>query len=394
MPLCRLWKLIMTRKDSPAALYIHIPFCVQKCSYCDFYSLEAWDSSCLQSYVDALTGEIRLRCHEWGERCFASIFFGGGTPSLLNTAQIATILDSIYRYYRVHPQAEITIEANPATLGRQKLRGYCYAGVNRISLGVQSFFDDELLLLGRIHSAQDVYKTFDMLRQAGIDNINLDLIYGLPNQSMGRWLANLRKAIELKPEHISAYLLQLEASTPMGQQVQHKELALPDDELLLQMYHQTRNLLQESNYFQYEISNFALTGRTCQHNIFYWKAYDYLGLGVGAVSKLGGIRRLNQAAIEQYIKKVEQHELPPQTLLESMDEHEQLADAIIMGLRMVEGINRQELYHRFGLDPYSRYEKEIDECINRELLLQDGDMLRLTEKGYFLSNEVFYRFLP
>lgn len=384
----------MTRKDRPAALYIHIPFCVQKCSYCDFYSLEAWDQPCLQSYVDALGREIQLRCDEWGEQHFASIFFGGGTPSLLSATQITSILDSIYQYYRVHPQAEITIEANPATLGLQKLRGYHSAGVNRISLGVQSFFDDELQLLGRLHSSRDVYRTFAVLRQAGFDNINLDLIYGLPHQSIERWLANLHQAIELQPEHISAYLLQLEVSTPMGRQVQDALLTLPDDELLVQMYHHTRNLLQESGYFHYEISNFALAGRTCQHNTFYWKANDYLGLGAGAVSKLDGKRRLNQAALEQYIKKIGHHELPPQTLLESMNQDEQLADAIIMGLRMVEGIDRQELHRRFGLDLYRRYAKDIHECIDRELLHQDGDILRLTEKGYFLSNEVFYRFIP
>lgn len=384
----------MINEKLPAGIYIHIPFCLQKCAYCDFFSLEAWDEPCLQTYVEALISELKMRREEWADRHFSSIYFGGGTPSLLSPAQIGKILDQICRLLIVDSEAEISMEANPATLNLPRLRSYRSAGVNRISLGVQSFFDDELALLGRIHSASDVYSTVDLVDRAGFDNFNLDLIYGLPGQTAKRWQENLNRAAELKPDHLSCYLLQLEDDTPMGQKVEQGKLVLPDDEVLVQIYDQTRNFLRQCGYIHYEISNFSIPGQECRHNLFYWKAYDYLGLGAGAVSKIHAQRRLNKTDLEQYMKTVAEEKLPPQIILESMNRREQLADALIMGLRLMQGVDREELLERFGMDIYLLYQEEINTCLDMDLITITGDNLRLTERGYFVSNEVFCRFLP
>ncbi|WP_054691922.1 radical SAM family heme chaperone HemW [Syntrophomonas palmitatica] len=261
---------------SSLGIYIHVPFCLQKCRYCDFYSLPlAWPVD-MASYNQALLAEISLKASLYPHQSIQSIYIGGGTPSLLSPQQIQTIITVIKNSFNLNIDAEISLEANPAALHEQKMAGLLEAGINRFSLGVQSFDDEELRLMGRAHNARQAYETIELFQRQGCKNFNIDLIYGLPGQSIEKWLQNLKQAAECNPSHLSLYLLQLEEHTPMGRDAAAKKIRLPGEDIEWEMYYQAVSYLQEHGYDHYELSNFCRPGYHCRHNLLYWSACEYL----------------------------------------------------------------------------------------------------------------------
>lgn len=377
----------------PQSIYIHIPFCLKKCGYCDFYSLPGASADTLEKYTRSLLTEIDQQAAVNSAAPIKTIYFGGGTPSLLAGKQIESILARICSDFEVDPGAEISLEANPATLDREKLKTIIEAGVNRLSLGVQSFSDDELRMLGRIHNSHDVFRTVDTVESLGIKNYNIDLIYGLPGQSIKGWLFNLEQAVSCRPSHISMYLLQLDACTPLGRDTAAGRVVLPDDESEALMYYTGIDYLNSQGYRQYEISNLCIPGAECRHNISYWQSAPYLGLGVGAVSFGGSRRWRNQPDLELYLEKLADNQVVPAEELECMDEAGLMIDAVILQLRMTEGIELANFEARFRVDLTRLYEQVISLCRQRGLLEVEHGRLFLTRAGYFLSNEVLCRFM-
>lgn len=376
-----------------AGIYVHIPFCMQKCAYCDFYSIVTNSPQIREEYTASIVKELQMLAPLYKERSFVSIYLGGGTPSLLSAHQVERIVNEIVRSYQITKDIEISMEANPATLSLLQLQELKQAGINRISLGVQSFNKSELNTLGRVHDVNQVWKTIDMFKKAGIDNFNLDLIYGIPGQSMDSWMKSLQMAVKSEAKHISAYLLQLESHTPLAKRISRGELAMLDEDLEAEMYYIMLEYLKEEGLKQYEISNFARAGYECRHNILYWKAREYLGIGAGAVSFMDGKRSINLASIDKYIQANKNSKLPETDILEDMDDSEKVIDAIIMGLRMTEGIKQQEFLERFAVDIMEQYKEKIERCIDMGLLECKKGSVSLSSKGYFLSNEVFRSFI-
>lgn len=322
-----------------------------------------------------------------------SIYLGGGTPSLLNGQQLKSILQTVANEFTLLPGAEISLEANPATLDKVKLAQMEEAGINRISLGVQSFFDDELALLGRIHNADAVMETIELLHARGWKNFNLDLIYGLPGQSLDKWLQSLKRAVDCSPSHLSLYLLQLEEQTPMGKDVAGGRLKMLDEDNEWYMFDQAMEYLEGKEFEHYEISNFCRSGYECRHNLRYWQAEEYLGLGAGAVSFINGSRFINEPYLKQYIDTLSSGEQWPVKELEHMLGRELMIDALILGLRLCAGIDLDQFKQRFGVDITSEYKEIIAYYRNRGLLNIVNGHLKFTKAGYFLSNQVLCQFM-
>lgn len=382
----------MINSSDPMGIYIHIPFCLNKCDYCDFYSEPLADMGTLENYTCSVINELQLRQAEFN-RPFASIYLGGGTPSLLNPGQIERILDSVFKYYRPYGDTEISMEVNPATVNLRDMNNLHKVGVNRLSIGVQSFSDIELRTMGRIHNGREAAAILDNVSKAGFDNFNIDLIYGLPGQTIQSWRSNLSQALDFNPQHISAYLLQLEPSTPMARKIDEGKLNLLDDELESSLYYDTLEFLQGKGYEHYEISNFAANDRRCLHNMLYWQGCNYLGIGAGAVSFDGSQRTLNKPPLEKYIESLLTSCLPSRKVLETMDQHQKVIDAIILGLRLTTGISRGKFQRRFGVDIMNEYEKVINNCQIEGLLEQANDRIYLTKRAYFISNQVLSQFM-
>jgi len=343
----------------------------------------------LKQYTRCLMKEVRQRALSLPGIKIKTIYFGGGTPSLLTSKQMIGILEQIYKFFNLEDNIEISLEANPATLNRNLLNEYMKAGINRISLGVQSFNDEELEILGRSHNCKQVVSTIDLIKSAGVDNFNLDLIYGIPGQSIDKWLTNLYMAIETNPTHISTYLLQLDSSTPLASEINLGKLHMLGEETELNMYYKGINLLESYGYTHYEISNFARTGYECRHNLVYWKADEYLGIGCGAVSFINNKRTINVPNIRAYLHDLHVSNKWKIEELEAMSRSELIGDALILGLRLCRGINIEQFNQRFHIDMYQDYKDIIDKLINRGLLQVKDGWLSLTSRGYFLSNEVF-----
>ncbi len=401
------------------ALYLHVPFCQTKCHYCDFNSYRGL-SSLIAPFVEALGREIRL----WGEAAghppVSTVFFGGGTPSLLSGAQIRQLLNDCRRAFALAPDAEVSLEANPGTVDTQHLATYREAGVNRLSFGVQSLHDDELTWLGRRHSAEEARRAYRLGRAAGFDNINLDFILGLPGQPLARWRATLEGALELAPEHLSCYALTVEEETPLGKAVGLGRVSVPDSDAQADMYLLAEELLAKADYEHYELSNWARAGRRCRHNLVYWRNGPYLGLGPGAHSHYRGWRfavlksprqyleRLSSAVILSEAKNpllVREKGRPPVSwdprsvspLLseaEPISAARELSETIIMGLRLSEGVSRAAFRRRAGRDIAEAYGLQIKELEGLGLVELTPDALRLTPRGRLLGNEAFVRFLP
>jgi len=371
-------------------LYVHIPFCRHKCNYCSFASYQFRETD-IAVYLCALKAELAQRT---GGRPIRSIYFGGGTPSLLSPEQIGDILATIDSLSAVDEAAEITIEANPGTLDTAYLAAVRGLGVNRLSLGAQSMNNRELDLLGRIHKAAEVQEAVHCALSAGFENLNLDLIYGLPGQGLSDWQMTLDEAIAMKPEHLSLYALTLDAETPMWRAI--KEMSLPDidPDLSADQYEMAEDLLAAHGYRHYEISNWAKEGRECRHNMVYWQNRPYLGVGVAAHSWLDGHRTANTGNLDEYLAAF----AGKRPLLSDMDEvigpDMELAETVILGLRLEAGVDINSLKNHFGIDVLSYYSQPIREMVDSGLMKHTGEYIRLTRRGRLLSNEVFWRILP
>ncbi len=369
------------------ALYIHVPFCRRKCRYCSFVSCAGREAD-IPAYLTAVKGEI---AGSIGGDSVSTVFLGGGTPSLLPADDIDGILELVRPSLR--DGAEVSIEANPATVDAAWLRAVRETGVNRLSLGVQSFNDDELAMLGRLHTADEARETVRQARDAGFDNLNIDLIYGLPGQTLSDWRRTLAEAIACAPEHLSLYALTLEEETPIWRDIERGALPEPDPDTAADHYELAEDVLAAAGYGHYEISNWALAGRECRHNLTYWENRPYIGVGVAAHSCREGRRYANTASLDEYLAGAAGEPLPPE-LDEEIGPELAMAETVILGLRLCQGIAVAGIEGRFGIDPLARYQGQIEEMTGLGLLEQSAGRLRLTGRGRLLSNEVFWRFLP
>ena len=364
------------------SLYIHIPFCKQKCLYCDFPSFSGKESL-INSYVDSLIKEIEVKCSNY---IIASLFIGGGTPSYLDKSNLKKLLNQINKL-NFRQNAEKTIECNPGTLNEEKLEIIKNGGINRLSFGLQSTDDKLLKEIGRIHNYNEFLENYKMARKIGFDNINIDLMYGLPNQTADSYLDSLREIIKLNPEHISAYSLIIEEGTKFYQLYQKDLLDIPSEDDERKMYNTGRKLLLENGYNHYEISNFARTGRECFHNKIYWKCKQYIGIGAFASSYINSVRYKNTEDIEQYIYKINNN-IDTKIIEKINTVNDDIEEFMFMGLRMIEGISEDEFIKRFNIDVFAVYKKVIEDNIKKGLLLRKNRRIYLTEKGIEFSNLV------
>ncbi|MGO9614403.1 MAG: radical SAM family heme chaperone HemW [Dissulfurispiraceae bacterium] len=367
----------------PKALYIHIPFCIKKCWYCDFYSILA-PPPLRTRYVDALCKEIGLR--EPSLSVLKSVYIGGGTPTTLSIGAISQILAAVKERALISPHAEISIEANPGTMTQDKADNLLSLGINRVSLGIQSLIDSELKLLGRSHNADDAVRAAETIRKAGFTNVSIDLIYGIPGQGPEEWQYTLRKAIELCPDHISAYELTLEEKTPLYRASEKGQITLPDEPSIVEMYLKGIDTLADHGYVHYEISNFAKPGFQCGHNLNYWNRGEYIGIGAGAHSFINGTRTAHAKDVVHYIESIERGSLPitERFAIRGDDEFNEM---VFLGLRKTEGIDLRAVPEGKKASIY----KAVSMLSAHGLVEIQNDHLRLTRKGLLLSNEVIVR---
>ncbi len=374
-----------------AALYLHIPFCEKRCLYCDFYTVVGVDER-IPDYIHALQKEIVLRAAEdfWQRQRFETIFFGGGTPSLLSPAQLAEIFDACFASFNFNPAPEITLETNPGTITNEQLAQYRAAGVNRLSFGVQSFDESELQLLDRTHSPEQAQAAILGARYAGFENVSLDLIFALPNQTRKRWQENLKRAVELEPNHISAYNLTIEAGTPLDHAIRKGKLAPLTEEEEREMYEFTINFLAQHGYRHYEISNFARPGSEARHNIKYWDGSAYLGLGAAAHSYDGKRRFWNAANLRKYLESLASNALAEEGG-EELTPRQKKFEFAFLGLRQTRGVDLQEFQRKFRV-PFERaFNGVVAEMESEGLLVRENDFLRLSPEGIFLCDEICAR---
>lgn len=378
------------------ALYLHIPFCIQKCRYCAFHSWPlpggAEGRDVLTEYLRALRREIRTVSAHYGRQRLESIYFGGGTPTILEPAELCALLETIGHYFNPADTVEITVEANPGTVSGAGLQALRKFGVNRLSLGAQSFHPEELQLLGRVHTADDIYAAFRTGRAAGFGNINLDLIYALPGQNVADWRCNLQKALDLHPEHLSIYGMSLEEGAPLAADVAAGRLEICPEEEQIAMWETTAALLAEAGYERYEIANFARPGRQCRHNLTYWLNRPYLGLGLAAHGYFRGIRYANYDSIADYLRATAQEELP-RALEELQTSEQERTDTIIMGLRLTQGLSRAAFQARFGASFEEVFGEQMNFLIEEGLMGKSEAYIYLTERGRILANYVLAHFV-
>ncbi|MBQ8591430.1 MAG: oxygen-independent coproporphyrinogen III oxidase [Lachnospiraceae bacterium] len=359
-------------------IYIHIPFCVKKCLYCDFLSAPA-KLPVQEEYVKKLLSEIEQESVKYRVYSVDTIFFGGGTPSVLPPEWIVQILKKIQECFFVRNTAEITIEVNPGTVSEQALYMYRNAGINRLSIGLQSFQEKELKYLGRIHTPEQFLDTFSCARKVGFTNINVDIMSALPEQTMSDYRNTVEKVLELRPEHVSAYSLIVEEGTPFYEM----QLNLPDEDVDRQMYQYTERILNAYGYERYEISNYAKPGYECRHNVAYWRRLPYVGFGIGAASMVDNVRWKNVDDLECVGEKEN---------IQKLTKEEQMEEFMFLGLRMTKGVSRQEFHEQFQVPIEDIYGKVLSKMEQLELL-ENGDWIRLTRKGLDVSNYVMSEFL-
>ena len=393
--------------NSPIALYVHIPFCETKCPYCDFNTY-AGIEPLMGQYVDSLVAEIALWGNTLGSPQVRTVFFGGGTPSYLPQDSIGSVIAAINNNFEVQPGAEVTMEANPGDLTLQKLEALRGLGINRLSIGVQSFDDDLLQLLGRRHTSDQATIAFHVAAEAGFENVSIDLMYGLPHQDVETWQRTLDQACGLRPKHISMYCLTLEEGTPLHQWVKIGRFPDPDPDLAADMYEAAQHTMGALAYRHYEISNWAQPGYESLHNLVYGRNEPYLGVGPGAHSYLADHRFANLNSPREYIKKLtnleraqsgrapsSQEQFPPAPTVEyveRIDKKLAIAETLMMGLRLDTGIDVREFTSRFGVPPDQVHGETIVELTSLGLLESTNGSIRLTQRGRMLGNEVFSRF--
>ena len=368
-------------------LYVHIPFCVRKCAYCDFLSWNA-DAAWRQEYVETLVCEIQQAKESYKEYRVTTIFLGGGTPSILSAEQIERIFRALRENFRIEEDAEITIEANPGTVTAEKAETWKRVGINRVSIGLQSAENRELKMLGRIHTYEEFLDTYRLLREKGFCNLNVDLISAIPGQSVKSWERTLRKVADLSPEHISAYSLIIEEGTPFYDMYQKGIIKETEENLDRDMYYLVNAMLKENGYHRYEISNFAKKGFECEHNKVYWRTQEYKGFGLGAHSYMDGRRFHNTYDFKEYIEE----KVKPLDM-ELLSDEEKEEEFMFMGLRMTEGISKRDFRERFKTDIYNVYGEELKTLIEEKLINEKDDRIFLSERGIDISNQIFEKFV-
>ncbi len=395
-----------TKTKQSLGVYIHIPFCIKKCSYCDFLSFQGKQTE-QENYVSALIREIVTWGQFYGKKGrdykVATIYFGGGTPSVLESVYIQKIFSALKNNYTIKPDAEITIECNPKTADYNKFCSYLKTGINRLSIGLQSIHNNELKQIGRIHTWEDFLKTYQAAKSAGFSNINLDIMSALPDQTYDSYHKTLEQVVHLRPTHISSYSLIIEEETPFSDMYRQGLLHLPDEDLERQMYYDTNKFLEQNGYHRYEISNYAKTGYESKHNSSYWKRKNYLGFGLGASSLVDNIRFQNVDNFAQYIERYFQKNekdsnnieeiLPYYKEVQILSGKEQMEEFMFLGLRMTEGISKERFERIFERNFEEIYGKVCSRLANRGLIFCEGDKVRLTNRGIDVSNQVLAEFL-
>ncbi len=376
-----------------AGIYIHIPFCQSKCGYCSFYSVP-WDNALAERYWRAVVREIEAYAASIHpvRPGVETLYFGGGTPSIVPTEHVAAILEACRRHFEILPGCEISMEANPGTLSYEKAQAYLEIGVNRISIGAQSFSNRELAAIGRTHRAAHIRGSCSLLRAVGFQNLSIDLILGLPGQSESRWISNLMQAIELEPWHLSIYMLELDGKVPLFHSIEGGSHRLPDEDALSDWYLNTLDLLESHGYMQYEISNFAFAGCECRHNLKYWLREPVLAFGAAAHSYDGVSRYANSADLLSYLTAVEKRQSPV-LWVERTGEKRDLEETIILGLRLNRGLDCNKLRSSFDAAWLSSQDASFWQLEELGLIQRQDQVVRLTRKGMLLSNEVFQRFV-
>lgn len=373
-------------------LYIHVPFCVKKCNYCDFNSFKL-DIISKKTYLEDLKKEMELYKSEIGNNEeITSIFLGGGTPSILSGDEIKYIFKCINDNFNIKKGAEITIECNPGTLTLEKLQDMKDVGINRLSMGLQATQNNHLEYIGRIHTYEEFEKNYKEALNVGFDNINIDLMYCLPNQSFDDWKESLEKITDLNPTHISAYSLILEEDTELYNMYERKEFRLMDEDTDIDMYEYTIKYLKSKGYNQYEISNYSKDGFECEHNKLYWKCGHYIGIGPGASGYIKNTRYGNLCDLNEYHKLLMKKERPIDNK-EILNIEDKIEEKIFMGLRMNEGINFDDFKKQFNIDFLERYHKQIKDLSDKHLIRISEENIALTQKGREISNTVFIEFM-
>lgn len=369
-----------------AALYIHIPFCRRKCPYCAFASCSG-KQHLYQPYLASVAKELHFQAAACLNGPLKSIFFGGGTPTVLPVGGVVNLLNICHRIFEVESGAEITVEANPGTVDPTYLKTLLAAGVNRLSLGMQTLIPSELAALGRSHTVDQAQKAFSTARKAGFSNISLDLMYGIPGQTPESWAVSLTKALTLAPDHCSLYQLTVEPGTQLHHHLRNATVKLPGEEEILEMDAITRQTISASGLRQYEIANYALPGKRCCHNLNYWLNGDCIAAGAAAVSYQNGVREKRLVDPEEYIRRIG----TGKTVVEEREElsrETSFRETVIVGLRLVDGVERQRLIKRYGLDPVEYYGNTLVRLITGGFLALAGDRLLITDKGRPLSNQL------
>lgn len=383
-------------------IYIHIPFCKQKCNYCDFCSYQNKDEL-IPKYIKWLKTEIQevgianaQDYQEGKDKKFLvkTIYIGGGTPSFIDSKYIVEIMQTIKDNYIIDENAEVTVEANPGTVTVEKLQDYFECGINRLSIGLQSTYDALLKQIGRIHTYKEFLNTYHLAREVGFKNINVDLMLGLPNQSLQEIENSVEEVIGLDPEHISIYSLIVEEGTKLQKQLDEKELELPEEELERMMYWKTKELLEKNGYEHYEVSNFSKPGYNSKHNMDCWDQKEYIGFGVSAHSYTNGVRYSNIEKVEEYIQNYENEKQENNFIFhEKQNQEAKQKEFMLLGLRKIQGVNIQEFKKRFVANPIYLYHEILEKLVNEELIEIDGDQIKLTNKGLDLANVVWEEFV-
>lgn len=373
-------------------IYIHIPFCVKKCSYCDFVSFCS-DEKTWEQYTNAVVCEIENKKIENSKKV-TTIYIGGGTPSLIPENYIVKIINTVRSRFKIEESAEITIEVNPGTVTEKKLVAYKNVGINRISIGLQSAEDRILKLIGRIHNYQTFLSTYNLTRNIGFENINVDLMLAIPTQTKEELLNTLNKVIELKPNHISLYSLIVEENTEIKKALEVGKLEYVDEKVEREMYWKTKRILEKNGYFHYEISNFAKRGFESKHNMDCWNQEEYIGFGIAAHSYINNKRFSNISNLEEYIKNINEENFEKNIELhENQTKQDKMKEYMMIGLRKIDGISISEFERRFRISPLFYFRFEIDKLVKENLLEVDLDYIKLTKKGLDFANIVFEEFI-